>query len=244
MKKARRILCLMAVLALCLSLCGCSMLEDVRASRAVYTKDGEIELNGALYKLLPQCEELTPTFSEYTELYAVESEVPLLLTSMMGDYLDISDDGVFLSNYMDVGTVYYCRSDAYDAVYDRIVNGYEADTCAYWSYDFNTGKEISMVLTRQQLDAVWQVLETQEPQIMPAGASMRWDYRIYLYMCSDDLLFRTPMVDICVASGLYYVVAEANGVSAMYSVPAELVTIFVQIAQEYMQYEDAYYGEW
>ena len=231
MKKMKRAICLIAVFVLCVSLCGCGVLDDIRATRAVYTDEGNIQLKGAEYKLLPQCKELTPDFNVYTELYVVPSDVPLLLTSMMGEYLDISDDGMFLSNYTGAEELLYCRADVYDSVYHRIINGYDLSVCAYWDYDYYTGEDIPVVLTQQQLDAIRQVLETQEPQTLPSSASLGWDYGAFLYMCSSDLLFRKPMVDICVADGIYYVLDETNGETIYYPVPAELIATFVQIVQ-------------
>jgi len=245
MKKVTRILCLIAVFAICLSLCGCSVLDEIRQTRAIRTESGDIRLEGgAEYKLLPECRELTPMFDEMKTVYVVTEDVPLLLTSAMGEYFDLSDDGIFLKNYVEGEEVYYCRADAYDAVYQRIVSGLTLDKCCYWCYDYNAGRLIPYVLTQAQFDAVNQVCQTQEPQTLPSGAMMDWDYWVALNMCSEDLLFTKVLADICVTDGKYYVEVAAGVDTLLYAVPAELTATFADIMDMFVQTEGEYWEEW
>ena len=241
----KKVISLIAILAICLSLCGCGLLDDLRESRATVDAEGNIQLNdGAVYKPLPACKELSPAFDEMKMVYVVESEVPLLLTSMIGEYFDLSDDGKFLQNYLDGESIFYCRADVYDSVLDRIMNGFAPNTCCYWYYDYSMGKVLAYTLTEAQLEAVNQVCLTQEPQILPSAASMNWDYWVTLTMCTDDLLFMKELVDICMVEGKWYVVDESGVDTIFYTVPEELTSVFADIMNIYIQVEDSYWTEW
>lgn len=242
MKKLRRALCLIAVLAMCLSLCGCSILDDLRQMRAEMTSDGTIRLyDGTEYKPLPQCEELSPSFSEYSEVYTVAEDVPLLLTTVLyEDYLDKSDDGKFLVTYSEAGAVYYCRADAYDSVLARIQNGFTPDLCCYWCYDFENMEDVCYTLTQKQLDLLNQVVATQKPQVLPNAASLDSEHWADLYLCSEDRLFEQDTVDICILNGKYYVMDFGDTIS-FYAVPAELTAEFEKIMEMQIQYDSYWY---
>jgi len=244
MKKMKRVICFIAVFVMCISLCGCGVLDDIRESRGIYTAEGNIQLaDGTQYAPLPSCKELSPFFTQYKELRVVESDVPLLLTSMMGAYFDISDDDLFLSAYINGESLYYCRTDLYESVLERIENGFTPEVYAYWCYDYTSGKNVPYTLTPAEQEAVNQVCDTQEPQVLPAGTYMSWDYGVFLYMCSADLLFSKETVEICVVGNKYYVVDETGADTIFYSVPAELTATFAQIIDTYIQNEAAYWND-
>jgi len=98
-------------------------------------------------------------------------------------------------------------------------------------------------LTPAEQEAVNQVCDTQEPQVLPAGTYMSWDYGVFLYMCSADLLFSKETVEICVVGNKYYVVDETGADTIFYSVPAELTATFAQIIDTYIQNEAAYWND-
>lgn len=244
MKKMKRAICLITVFVMCISLCGCSVLDDIRESRGIYTAEGNIQLtDGTEYAPLPSCKELSPSFTQYKELYVVQSDVPLLLTSIMGTCFDISDDDLFLSSYVLGEGGYYCRTDLYESVLERIENGFIPEVYAYWCYDYTSGKNVPYTLTQAEQDAVDQVCDTQEPQELLPGTYLSWDYGVYLYLCSEDLLFTKETVKICVADNKYYVVDETGANTVFYCVPAELTATFAQIIDTYIQNEAAYWND-
>ncbi len=243
MKKLRRALCLIAVFAMCLSLCGCGVLDDLRQMRAEIKKDGTIRLyDGTEYKPLPQCEELSPSFREYSEVYTVAEDVPLLLTTMLYEaYLDKSGDGKFLVTYSEYGAVYYCRTDVYDSVLERIRNGFTPELCCYWCYDFENGEDVCYTLTPEQLELLNQVVATQKPQVLPDAVELDSEYWADLYLYSKDRLFEQDTVDICILNGKYYVVDFGDTIS-FYTVPAELTAEFEKIMEMQIQY-DSYWDD-
>ena len=249
MKKARRILCLIAAFAMCLSLCGCSVLDDLRETRATKTAEGNIKLaDGTEYKLLPECEALSPMFTQFSEVYIVEDDLPLLLTFLSEEYLEKSDDGKFLQTYVIENDgyyrdIYYGRADVYDSIVDRIENGFEPDYCCYWYYDYASEMQITYTLTQQQWAAVEQVLTTQEPTELPMAATMEWDHCASLFLCSTDGLFRKGFVDVCVYNGKYHFEVYEGDACFIYEVPAEMNATFEAILAKAVE-SDLGWEEW
>lgn len=243
MKKVSRIVSVLIVLGICLSLCGCDALDELRASRASFTASGVMKLSdGTEYIRLPECKELNPNFTGYESVYVVEEEIPLLLTTIFGNYFPKSDDGVFLQAYTEEGVIYYCRADAYDSILARIKNGFTAEVYCYTYYDYENDEEFLYTLTKAQADAVMQVCTTQEPETLPEAAMLDYDYMADLYFCTADRLFRENTVDICVIKGKYYVV-DYGDVTTLYSVPVELTDTFAGIMEKQVE-SDSYWEDW
>ena len=222
MKKTIRILSLFVVFGLCLSLCGCMALDDLRASRATRTADGLIRLSdGTEYKLLPECEELYVGQSDSADIYLAEEELPLLLT-VFADYATKSNNGRLLRVYQD----YYCRTDLYDSVLARIQNGFVPEVYGYEYYDRELEDYQLCQLTPDQAAAVEQVYTTQEPEKLPTAARLQYDHRINLCLYSADYLFCRDTLDICLVEGEYFLVGDDN---TLYTVPAELSAVFTEI---------------
>lgn len=230
MRKRIRLVSVFAVLGICLSLCGCEILDELRASRASITADGVIQLyDGTAYMRLPECRELSPDFSEYEEIYIAEEELPLLLTSFSETYAEKSNDGRFLQIFTQEAVVYYCRTDIYDSILERINNGFVPEEYCYSYYDYENGKYILYSLTPAQANAVEQVYTTQKPEKLPVAATLDYAYMVDLYLYTNDHLFMQDTVDICLVEGKYYVVAYGN---TLYSVPEEQSPVFAEIMEK------------
>ena len=230
MKKRIRLISAVAVIGMCLSLCGCKILDELQASRASITANGVIQLyDGTEYMLLPECRELSPDFSEYESIYIAEEELPLLLTSFSENYAEKSNDGRFLQVFTEETVVYYCRSDIYDSMLERINNGFVPEVYCYSYYDYESGNYILYSLTPAQANAVEQVYTTQKPEKLPAAATLDYEYMVDLYLYTNDHLFMQDTVDICLAEGKYYVVAYGN---TIYSVPDEQSPVFAEIMEK------------
>lgn len=244
MKRMVRIVSLIAVLGILLSLCGCDVLDELRSSRAMVTPDGVITLyNGTEYMLLPECQELSPDFTQYEQIYVVEEEIPLLLTAFSGNSLTKSDDGLFLQTYAENGAIsYYCRSDVYDSVLARINTGFTPDIYCYSYYDYETDEDLLYTLTQAQVDALMQVCTTQEPEILPEAAMPGYGYIADLFACTEDKLFRQDTVDVCMIKDKYYVLGGDDD-TVLYSVPEEMSPVFAGILEKLVE-SDSYWENW
>lgn len=235
MKKTMRILSLLMVLVLCLSFCGCSALDELRQSRASITPEGIIRLrDGSEYKQLPECEELTPSFEDLDMVYVAEEELPLLLTVFSDIAFYKSDDGIFLeSQNEEFGTfgTYYCRTDVYDTMLERINNGFTPEVYGYWYYDYEQGEQMFYTLTPTQVDAVLEVCSTQASERLPDMASLDYEYMAEIVSCTKDRLFVRDMVSVCFVNETYYVVEYDFDGTVLYRVPDHLTRVFAEILQ-------------
>lgn len=233
MKKTKTILILLTLFALCLSLCGCNALDNLRQSRASLTEDGAIRFqDGTEYKLLPECEEFYPDFEDSETVHVAEEDVPLLLLSILGSSAEKSKDGRFVKAYLRNASGIYCRSDLYEELSKRIEQGFTPEVYCYSYYDPQAGDYGGYrlyELTSGQIRAVNQVYTTQEPEKLPAVARLDYNYRADLYMYTADHLFRKDMMDVCVMNGEYFLVTNDNSI---YTVPEELFPIFERIMQK------------
>ncbi len=236
MKKMKRILALTVLLALCLSLCGCNALDNLRQSRATMPREGLLRFqDGTEYKRLPECEELYPDYGDGESIYIVEDDLPLLLTSW-GTYASKSEDGRFIRTYADSEAGIYCRSDLYESLVARIEQGFTPEVYCYSYYDPRAGEygeNVLYELTPAQKEAVDRVYATQNPEKLPAVARLEYEDRADLFMYSSDHLFRQDTVDICTMKGEYYLLTNDN---SLYTVPEELHPIFADIMEKLTGY--------
>ena len=230
MKKLTRMLSLLLLLGLVLSLCGCSYLDQLRTARATFTENGAIRLSdGTEYLLLPESLFFSPDMSYDSPIYIVEDEeVPLLLISMMGDYGYKSQDGRFISIYSTVDGIdrYYCRSDQYDSIRQRILGDFDPEVMAYSYYSPATRSNQLYILTLQQVETIEYVLNSQRSYKLPAAMSLNYEYTIDLYYYSQDFLFTKDAPDIYYNEGMYYILYAG---ALIYEVPPELNGTFAAI---------------
>ena len=231
MKKFIRFVAL--IILLCISLSGCSYLDELRAIRGVFTEDGAIVMyDGTKYLSLPKNEYFYPDFNTADEAYVTEDEeVPLLLIADFGNWGYKSADGQFLKISHSELYSYYCREDLYDSIVERMNEGFEPELYCYSYYDDTVYESRLYTLTSQQAEAIEAVLANQEPFTLPDGAKMDYDYLVYLYHCSGDYLFRQNSVKICFADGTFYVV---DG-ELIYKVPNNFYVTFARAVKKYLE---------
>ena len=233
MRRTIRIFSLLVLLSLCLTLCGCDRLEQLRNSRAIETEDGLIQLSdGSKYKLLPECETLCPQWDFSAFFYVVEEDVPLLLITSYGRMAERSVDGLFLYAVETNQSQYYCRTDVYDTMVSRIARGFVPEAYCYVYYDARLQDDVLYQLTPAQVEAVELVYTTIEPQKLPAATTLEYDDRVDLCLYSADYLFCQDTVDICVAKGEYFLLTNDN---SLYAVPENLFSVFEGIMMQQME---------
>lgn len=237
MKKSFRIFALLAALTLLVcSLVGCSApLDEMRAAQGFWNEDGSISYDGNVYKLLPYCEDLNPIRRKYINI--TEGDVPVLLSEMMGTECYISNDGVFIIN-----TVYgygenemkYCRADKYDEIVERIENGVTLDGYCHVYYDYTLETERAYKFSYREVEAINETL-AGEPMTLPSGANMEWDYKIDVYRCSYDLIFRSDALNIYITNGVctLMVYNPTDGHAEFYEVSEENKAIFDGIVRDF-----------
>ena len=245
MRKSIRILSLLMVLAMCFSLYGCDVLDDLRETRASIAEDGTIKLaDGSEYMPLPECEELTPDFYNCETVYVAEEELPLLLTFFSENAFLKTEDGIFLQSYTDEAVIYYCRTDVYDNVLDRINSGFTPEVYGYWYYDYENEEENFYVLTQSQAEALSEVYRTQTAEKLPEAATLDYEYIADLMIGTKDKLFMRDTVDVCVFNGKYYVVGYDFDATSLYRVPDDLSKEFAAILKKQIESDSYWLGKW
>ncbi len=244
MNKTKRIVALLAVLVLCFSLCGCVDLDELRSRRASVTAEGNIVLgDGTEYKLLPVCEELSPSFYNYDMVYLAEEELPLLLTFFSDNGLSKSDDGLFLESDAMEQTM-YCRTDVYDSVVARINQGFSGDVYGYWYYDYETDQELFYALTPSQALALSTVLRNVTPELLPEMATLDYEYMVDLWLCTEDKLFQKDIADVYFLNDTYYLVDQGTDTTVLYKVPSDLSAVFNDITAKQVESDSFWDDEW
>ncbi len=255
MKRMKRILAVVLASALCLCLTGCQALKDMRAAHAVWQEDDSIYYNGNVYKpLASTSEDLNMYGGECKEIYVTKSDVPVLLSPMIGSSCDISENEVFIFGYHlippsgislldpnEVSEVIYCRADHFDAVSRRLEEGFEAAKYSYEYYDWDRDKDKSIhyTLTAQEKQAVDTVLATEIPDKMLEDMYFDYDYIIELYGCSEDDLFCRHLMSIQMFDDNYYIMVG----DLYYVVPDQYAADFAGIFKAEIA-ADSYWEEY
>lgn len=250
MRKTFKIL---AVFCLCLFSCiflnGCDALDELREQQAFYTEDGDILVNGVLYKELPQNEYLSPPYNNWDspEISLTEKDVPVLLSIFFADdYLYPDDNNEYLQSSN--SSIYYCREDIYDEIASRIENDTELDNICYtydvYSEETDEYSSENYFLTTAQQRIVRSVLSNITPTDITNDSSYYYDYewQISIEFCSEDLLFRDYVGDICVNGNEYTIITYSDdGIAMEYRVPEVYEDTFKEITQPYIEVEEAFW---
>ena len=238
MKTIKRLAALLLAAVLCLSLAGCRELDEARANQAFWNADGTIQWGDYTYKVLPECGEFSPTMADLDTVYVTRPDVPVLLSQQYGMGADRSEDGVFL--WLQSGEI-YCRADKYDALAQRIENGFIREGYAYFysGYSEDTGEweEHVYKLSPSQEKVVDDIVATVEQAVIPDNATIETEYGITLYEVSDDLLFRRESYSLEMTGDTYYVVDYLSASTAVYEVPAVYVDTIAAIMAPCLQAE-------
>lgn len=247
MKKCKRWLAIVFVSLLCLSLCGCQELDDMRASHAVWQEDGTILWNGNVYRLLENAPDELQVYGGST-VYVTEVDVPVLLSPEFGEYFTSSKDGVLLRGYnvYDVGGRYiYCREDRYE----EIVAYLEATTeekemsqyfYCYWS--FETNEQEYYYFTPDQKAVMDDLMATLvfEPVPIDFYGSADLDmFSVQVGKCDEKRLFVDDYaLEIIFRNSRYYL-TDANEGGYIAQVPEDYNKVMDDIVRLYYE---TYYG--
>ncbi len=239
MKKTIRFISLFLAIVVCLSLCGCVSLDELRASSGIITDDGTVKLyDGTHYKILDNLGKLSPYCDGYLSVDIVNEEVPLLLVSAY--YVDSftkSYDGKFLLAFDERGNeIWYCRSDIYDSVVDEVKNGFVANRYCYPYYDYENSVSHRYLLTETQTNTVVEILSIVEPEMRKSENIPIMDCYVDLYLTTDNMIFMEDIYDIGIVDGNYYIIVNVDDNNVkLYRVPDNYIDEFASIVKEQVE---------
>lgn len=189
MKRTKHVFALLTAVLLCLCLCGCNRLDEMRMNQGFWQKDGTILFNGQTYKKLPAVSDYFNWDTNRTDVFITDADVPVLLSEIMGDGFSVSHGGVLLegfNSYVDE-TTQYCRADKYEMVCSMLDGNFEIVTYGYEYYLVDADKLEGYTLTEIQKAGLARIYDTAEKRTQTFEENGEYDVSIYGY--SEDKLF-------------------------------------------------------
>jgi len=172
MKRTKRIVALTLALLLCLPLCSCKELDDMRAHQAFLQEDSTVLWDGAVYVPLPEYKE--EVYGWYNRsylapsLWVTDAGVPVLLSERYGRRMYANQSKEIIDGWMSGGVrIAYCREDCYDRVVAELDS--LADEDVFNDYNI-AGLKLWVVsqsaeLTTEQWEAMEEIYYTVQPTI-------------------------------------------------------------------------------
>ncbi len=240
MKKTLRALAvLLTVVLLASTLCGCNALDEMRARHALLDENGDLTLNGEVYKPLPPCDTFAPIYSFMPDdrLNVTAADVPLLLSSLLAEeYFCLCTDDAFLWDADN--EVYYCKADRYTEICRRINEG---PVLSAYGYEYRRWDQKSLSylaeirrLSDAEADALEQVVLDVQPAMINQQ-TIELEYLMDFCRYSEDLLFKEPFYTLVLHKDVYFLYLEVDAdTAALYRVPDSLSGVFADIVRDYL----------
>lgn len=241
MKKCKRWIAVVLVSVMCLSLCGCQNLEDMRAAHAFWQEDGSILWNGNVYRLMSSSSEKMNILFDNTDIWVTEKDVPVLLSETFGQSCRNSNNGAALVMYGHEGAMLYCREDMYDFMTEQLQDA-ELNTYYYTCWDWENYEEQYYYLSEVQGNTIDRLLANSVFEDMDEDFyDFSWedDFVVTLGKCDAEHLFANDyMLEIARKGGKFYLITPDCYVA---EVPAAYDNIMIQIVSVYYNMEIAPY---
>lgn len=227
MKRFLKYTALVLILAvMAVTLCSCQRLDDMRAHQLFYTneKKTEIEYNDHIYRQIDPGKR-SFVFNDLFELgmtfHATAKDVPVLLASSQGDWVEINREQTIMSNFS-VGEdeVWYVRDDYYDtakaAVESKSLDHYYFN---YSVYDedgddalFYEGyRSVNVLLDDQQAAAVEKALAQPEDKRVSYRELNSYIDTLSLFACDADMIVQDEDISVfLIKDGSDYYVWNGN----------------------------------
>lgn len=240
----KRIFAVLLIVVLCLSFCSCNYIDEMRKERFDWGNEEKtilISRDGTEYKKVPNEQDKFIEFLDSDYGYIADSDdIPLLLTDVYGEFVDIDPDHNFIAFYADdkglpsYGTgskmQFFCRSDRYDAIVDFVDNK-DDRKYGYYYYD-NMGIKQFRQFTNRELAAVSVTYNVDYIKVPSSEHTYDKSVEIYRYNEEGDLWIRS--YDIQLINGKYYVSVYKGSISSvlLYEAPDKEVSTFIKMTKE------------
>ena len=227
----------MLAVLMCLSLCGCQELEDMRSAHAFLQEDGTILWNGKTYRQLENVPQGFQFFGD-RHVRVTLPDVPVLLSEIYGENFSADKDGVILHSWSyGVAEGFFCREDRYKEVAAYLQQEVKMDGYCYTYW--NGEGDLMYYLTDTQCTAVDHLVASLE--FTHVGTELNFemnDYCFPLWKCDEKHLFLSDnyAVEIAVLKGAYYLITPDNTMS---TVPEEYYAVFDEIVKVFYEAEIA-----
>ncbi len=213
----KRMIRLMATVMVCVlcctSLCGCSAIDELRASVVTVVDANTVEWNGVKYKLIDDTLLAGVDFDSIDfdhSVYVNPDGVPVLLMSFLCASYNPTENKVFLTGYgaywgentrFDYSS--YCREDRYNDVVRQLNEGLDLTGFLYSYYDAEDGEEHNYRFSKEECEAFRESVSPMNRWTTPVYSS-EWPTTVYAY--TEDGLLDSSMYEIIQDNGAYYIV--------------------------------------
>ncbi len=239
----------LSIMLLCTALTGCGFIDELRETKAVWNNDGSIAYKGSKYISLPECELLDPDMQN-TMISICQSDVPVLLSKILGNYALISKDEKLIGFEDSYSYKYYCRADAYDEIVARISGEIKLDKLCYiydvYNDDTFEYETAYYVLNDIQVSAIEKTIAQGKKSELPDEAFIDSEHTVYIEACSEDLLFKSGyyIYEIYKTGDKYYLLENTEEDYILYTVPADLNDEYDYIMEKYIKAYGEMYGDY
>ena len=249
MKTVKRATACLLVVLLCLSLCSCSFLDEMRAAQAIIREDGTILWNHAEYRPLPIQDEmvwekypLTDDDDVYT-VFVTDEDVPVLLIEEFSDHGGMSYNNhtiLYLYTWHDGSEVspYYCLSSQYGKITKELKQLQEqVDTTTFYYYQYydciggmQTEDCLYYDLTEEETACVDKVLSMVVPIIPEEPISIFWNLELLAGDRHHEYVKPVGMLNLATDFNYYISDVGKDGEKGyIYKVPEDLNEYFDSI---------------
>ncbi len=247
MKNLKKIICLVLTVLICFSLSGCNVIDRMRNSQIHYNKNQNLVYKNKVYKLLPDCEAFAPNMENREFLYVTDKDVPVLLSRIIGNEANITEDKKFITfedkNYI---PQYYAREDLYDDIATRInskdyFDGYSF--ChEYCDKDYNWYSKHVMI-SEEAKNALDKIISSSKPE--DVDIELMYPYHIMeLYSSSKDFYFIKYFASIYKTKENIYIGCEySEDNTKVYKVGDKYVDAIQKLIDQYQTLQENNTGE-
>lgn len=250
-----------------LSLCSCKELDNIRDVHAVYDGNGNIVFHNAVYKQLQYTGNYYPNITSDKRGAVTEPDVPVLLSSAMGQDMLISEDEILLrvagynpsSDYFDYSYTYsellYVREDKYDEIAEKMKNpDFSSYLICYEQYDAKTYSWESKchILTESEQNAIENILSGDGTESDFSIGFKYYDQIEISRGTSDGFLINSDNgITLFFDESDFYLEIYSDGEDTeqykdgkftIYKVPSEYKNIFEGLKQHSYYYNEYDYG--
>ena len=249
MNKGKRRIALLLALILCLPLCGCVDLENMRANHAVWQEDGTILWDGVVYRELADVPEEYQHYVHGT-IFVTEADVPVLLSEEFGTNWTVDTERGLLHSWNHSGQeTFFCREDRYEELAEYFQKYFDKelvmDTYFYHSWPVSHGQqtEETYYLSDSEKTAVNTLLNGSEfvilkDQVEFFSSFEADEFCVTLGCCDEKHLFAEHyMVEIVSKREGFYLFLDGR----LATVPAEYNDVFRNIVADFYENEVAPY---
>ena len=189
------------LIVLCLTLCSCSELDELRSSISRYSGDGTITFDGATYVELRDVPMNSVGLIDGENIYLARNDLPTLLVPFFGTMSPrVSTDKSVISH----GSL-YVREDKKTEIENTLASDFTSYSAFY--YDENAMKYAHNVLPKEFADAINETLATAAEEEF----SKVERFITELYACDDTGTFSKATYLLYVdSSGKYFICTDGK----------------------------------